>query len=119
VAALQGGGEATLLEETGNKLVYARRGFPRAILGFSEVEVFEYLAAMVTTNDPAVEELIRSAADDTYSGIMWTTRAAGYGNAWRPSGTPVRRASCRCLGGKNSQISGMQAGEASTLSIML
>lgn len=75
VAALQEGVEKTILEETGETTIYARRDFPLLIEGFSESEVLELFAAMVTPNDPSVEELIRKAAEYTDSGIMWS----GYG----------------------------------------
>jgi hypothetical protein len=47
----------------------------RVIRGFSDPEVFELIAAMSTPNDPAVEALIRQAAEYTSSGIIWS----GYG----------------------------------------
>jgi len=72
VAALQEGIEKTILEETGETTIYARRDFPLSIEGFSEPEVLELFAAMVTPNDPSVEELIRKAANYTDSGIMWS-----------------------------------------------
>ena len=75
VAALQEGVEKPILDETGETTVYARRDFPWSISGFTESEVFQFLAAMVTPNDPSVEALIRKAADHTDSGIMWS----GYG----------------------------------------
>jgi hypothetical protein len=75
VAELVDGVEKILVEETGETIIYARRDFPWSIPGFSDEEVFELLAAMVTPNDPAVEELIREAADYTESGMMWS----GYG----------------------------------------
>jgi hypothetical protein len=68
-------GEKTILDETGETLVYARRDFPWAIPGFTEEEVFELITSMATPNDPAVEALIRDAADYTDSGTMWN----GYG----------------------------------------
>lgn len=76
VVKLDNGAEKTLLEDTGETLVYARRDFPWSIPGFTDKEIFELLAAMVTPNDPAVEELIRTAANYTSSGIMWN----GYGD---------------------------------------
>ena len=76
VAALQEGVEKEILDQTEQTTVYARRDFPWSIKGFTETEVFQFLAAMVTPNDPAVEELIRKAADHTDSGIMWN----GYGD---------------------------------------
>jgi hypothetical protein len=86
VAALQEGAEKTILEETAETLVYARRDFPWAISGFSNEEVFELMAAMVTPSDPSVEKLIRQAADYTSSGIMWS----GYGGHAHDDGGGVR-----------------------------
>lgn len=76
VSELDAGVEKLLLEETGETLVYARRDFPWSIKGFSDEEVFELMAAMVTPNDPSVEELLRAAANYTDSGIIWS----GYGD---------------------------------------
>ncbi len=75
ITELDNGVEKMVLEETKDILVYARRDFPWSIPGFTDKEVFELTAAMVTPNDPAVEALIRSAANYTSSGIMWN----GYG----------------------------------------
>jgi hypothetical protein len=75
VTELVNGDEKLLLDETGETIVYARRDFPWSIPGFTDQEVFELVAAMVMPNDPAVEELIRLAADYTSSGMMWS----GYG----------------------------------------
>jgi hypothetical protein len=75
IAALQEGSEKIVLDETAETLVYARRDFPWSISGFSNEEVFELMAAMVTPSDPSVEKLIRKAANYTSSGIMWS----GYG----------------------------------------
>lgn len=71
MSALQQGEEKILLEETGETLVFARRDLPWGIPGMTEAETFELLAAMVTPNDPKVEELLRYAADYTESGAMW------------------------------------------------
>jgi hypothetical protein len=76
ISRLEQGDEKLLIDDTGDTLVYARRDFPWSIPGFSDQEVYELLAAMVTPNDPSVEELLRSAADYTDSGIMW----GGYGD---------------------------------------
>ena len=76
VVALQDGIEKMLLDETVETLLYARRDFPWAISGFTPDEVLELVAAMVMPHDPAVEELIRNAAEYTDSGMMW----AGYGD---------------------------------------
>jgi hypothetical protein len=70
VVFLDNGVEKPILDETGETQVYARRDYPFSIPGFTEEEVFEMLAAMSTPNDPAVEELIRAAADYTESGII-------------------------------------------------
>lgn len=75
VSELDGKDEKLILEETGETLVYARRDFPWSIQGFTDEEVFELIAAMVTPNDPSVEELLRAAANYTESGIIWS----GYG----------------------------------------
>jgi hypothetical protein len=67
---LEGGQERELLNQTGGTKVYARRDFPWKIEGFTQAEVFELLATMVIPNDPAVEDLIRTAADYNPSGTM-------------------------------------------------
>lgn len=77
ISALENGVEKLILEESGETLVFARRDFPWSIPGMSEQEAFELLAAMVTPNDPAVEQLLRHAADYTQSGSMW----GGYNGA--------------------------------------
>jgi hypothetical protein len=75
VALLEKGEEKILLDQTGETVLFARRDFPWAIEGFNQHEDFELLAAMVTPNDPAVEGLLRAAADYTSTGTMWD----GYG----------------------------------------
>jgi hypothetical protein len=75
VVELDQGVEKLILEDTGDTLVYARRDFPLEIPGFTFQEVFKFWPAMVTPNDPRVEELIRKAADYTKDGTMWN----GYG----------------------------------------
>lgn len=77
VSALENGVEKILLEDSGETLVFARRDFPWSIPGMTEQEDFELLGAMVTPNDPAVEQLLRHAADYTQSGSMW----GGYNGA--------------------------------------
>jgi hypothetical protein len=74
---LDNGEEREILDQTNSTLVFSRRDFPWAISGFTQAEVYDLLAAMVTPQDPAVEELIRKAADYTSSGII----ASGYGGA--------------------------------------
>jgi len=75
ITYLEAGEEKDILEETQETLVYARRDFPWSIQGFTDPEIFNLMASMVTPSDPSVEELIRVAADHTESGIMWS----GYG----------------------------------------
>ena len=75
IVMLDNGDEKVLLDETQDTLVYGRRDFPWAIEGFTPHEDFELLASMVTPNDPAVESLIRAAANHISSGIM----TSGYG----------------------------------------
>ncbi len=75
VAALLEGTEKTVLEETAQTTVFARRDFPLSIEGFTPSEVLDFFAAMVTPSDPAVETLLRKAADYTDSGEIWS----GYG----------------------------------------
>jgi hypothetical protein len=75
VAALEEGVEKTVLDETAETSVLARRDYPMTIKGFSQSEAFDFFAAMVTPNDPSVEALVRKAADYTDSGIIWS----GYG----------------------------------------
>lgn len=77
VVYLDDGVEKPVLDQTGETQVYARRDFPWSIPGFTDEEVWELTAAMVTPNDPAVEELLRYAADYTDSGII-TGGYSGY-----------------------------------------
>jgi hypothetical protein len=73
---LDNGDKKSLTEKTAETIVFARRDFPWAIEGFTSQEDFELIAAMVTPNDPAVEDLIRAAANYMPSGTMWD----GYGD---------------------------------------
>lgn len=77
VSTMEDGQKRQVLDQTHETLVYARRDFPWAIEGFTDAEVYDLLAAMVMPNDPAVEELIRSAADYTSTGII----SSGYSGA--------------------------------------
>ncbi len=70
VVYLESGQPRELLDETAETLVYSRKEFPWALEGFEYDEILSLLAAMVTPHDPAVEELIRVAADYHPSGIM-------------------------------------------------
>ena len=70
VVYLESGQPRELLDETAETLVYSRKEFPWALEGFEYDEILSLLAAWVTPHDPAVEELIRVAADYHPSGIM-------------------------------------------------
>jgi len=74
VTALVEGEDEILLDETQSILVYSRRDFVW-VPGFEWWEEYELWAAWVTPNDPAVEELIRAAANYDPTGIM----TSGYG----------------------------------------
>jgi hypothetical protein len=69
VAELLEGKDDILLNESQEVTIYSRRDMVW-IDGCTQQEEFELIAAWVTPNDPAVEELIRRAADYTDSGIM-------------------------------------------------
>jgi hypothetical protein len=79
VTGLVNGEERPILQQTHDTLVYARRDWPWEIKGFTAEENFELLTSMVMPNDPAVEGLIRAAADYTGTGTMWNGYA-GYVN---------------------------------------
>jgi hypothetical protein len=71
---LKEGGDDLILKESKEILIYSRRDVVW-IEGFEWKEIKELYAAWVAPNDPAVEELIRKAADYTESGIITN----GYG----------------------------------------
>lgn len=71
VTYLDKGEEKVITDNTDDTTVYSRRDFPWSIKGFTQKEIFDLLGAMVTPNDPAVEGLLRTAANYTKSGIMW------------------------------------------------
>ena len=74
VTQLKEGEDEVLLSDSVEITIYSRRDFIW-VNGFKPEEVFELYAAWVTPNDPAVEELIRHAADYAQSGIIFN----GYG----------------------------------------
>jgi hypothetical protein len=74
VVYLDRGEEKTILDETKQILIYSRRDFVW-IPGFDSQEEYELWAAWVTPNDPAVEGLIRAAANYDSTGII----TGGYG----------------------------------------
>lgn len=74
VTQLKEGADEVLLSDSVEITIYSRRDFIW-VNGFKPGEMFELYAAWVTPNDPAVEELIRHAADYARSGIIFN----GYG----------------------------------------
>jgi len=74
VTLLEEGEDELLLSETKEILMYSRRDYTW-VQGFSEQQNLDLLASYVTPNDPAVEELLRKAAEYTASGEIWS----GYG----------------------------------------
>jgi hypothetical protein len=64
VSYMDNGQARTVLDQTSTTDITSRRDFPlRGIDGFSQQDVYELLAVMVTPTDPAVAELIRAAAE--------------------------------------------------------
>jgi len=78
VTLLADGEDELLLSESNEILLFSRRDYTW-VEGCSYQENNYLLAAYVTPNDPAVEELLRKAADYTDSGII----TSGYGSAER------------------------------------
>ena len=70
VIYLKEGEERQILDETQEIVVYGKRDFPLWLEGFTSQEIFELWSAMVTPNDPAIERLIREAADYNPDGLM-------------------------------------------------
>ncbi len=81
VTLLTEGADELLLTESKEILLYSRRDYTW-VDGFDLQENHDFLAAYVTPNDPAVEELLRRAANYTSSGQMWS----GYGDLNDESG---------------------------------
>ncbi len=67
---LDEGEERVVTDDTSEIVIYSRRDFPLSISGFDEHEVYELFSVMVTPHDPAVEELLRHAADYHPGGLM-------------------------------------------------
>jgi hypothetical protein len=63
VAYLDNGVQKTILDQTNQTLITSRRDFPWYIKDMPQQTNFNLLGAMVTPSDPAVEELIRAAAN--------------------------------------------------------
>jgi hypothetical protein len=82
VTLLTDGVDELLLHESHEILLYSRRDYTW-VDGFTVQENNDLLAAYVTPNDPAVEELLRRAADYTDSGQI----TSGYGgDEWDENG---------------------------------
>ncbi|MBN1778542.1 MAG: hypothetical protein JW811_10545 [Clostridiales bacterium] len=73
VTLLADGGDELLLAESSEILLFSRRDYTW-VDGMTDQENHDLLAVYVTPNDPAVEELLRRAADYTDSGQI----TAGY-----------------------------------------
>ncbi len=71
VTLLADGEDELLLAEKSEILLYSRRDYTW-VDGCNLQENRDLLAAYVTPNDPAVEELLRRAADYTTSGQIWS-----------------------------------------------
>jgi hypothetical protein len=67
----------TILDQTSSMTITSRRDFPWKIEGFSSHEVHEFLAVMVTRDDPAVADLIRAAANYAPDHAMGAGAAEG------------------------------------------
>jgi hypothetical protein len=72
VKLLKEGEDELLLSESKEILLYSRRDYTW-VDGFDLQGNRDFLAAYVTPNDPAVEELLRRAANYTKSGQIWST----------------------------------------------
>jgi len=82
---LDEGEERVVMDDTSEIIVYSRRDFPLSISGFTEHEIYELFSVMVTPHDPAVEELLRHAADYHPSGIItsaYTDELDANGTVW-------------------------------------
>ena len=74
VTLLNEGEDELLLSESKEILLYSRRDYAW-VQGLDEQQNLDLLASFVMPNDPAVEELLRRAAEYTDSGQIWS----GYG----------------------------------------
>ncbi len=84
VTLLQDGEDEVLLQESTEILLYSRRDYSW-VDGFDAQGNRDLLAVFVTPNDPAVEELLRRAADYTKSGQIWSRYGEAYdadGGVW-------------------------------------
>jgi hypothetical protein len=70
ISYLQAGEPKLVLDQTRQTLVTSRRDFPWSIKGFTQIDNYRLVVAMITPSDPSVEQLIRIAADYDPSGAM-------------------------------------------------
>jgi hypothetical protein len=87
VSYLQSGEPRTILDQTSQTTVTSRRDYPWKIKGFTDQEIYDMLAAMITPTDPGVESLIRAAEEYDPSGSM----SGGYDAAEDANGTVYQR----------------------------
>jgi hypothetical protein len=87
VSYLQNGESRTVLDQTSPTTVTSRRDFPWQIKGFTDQEIYNLLAVMVTPTDPGVEQLIRAAANYDPSKAM----VSGYESAGDQDGSIQQR----------------------------
>jgi hypothetical protein len=84
---LEAGQPRTILDETVSATITSRRDFPWTISGMDQATDYELISAMVTPTDPAVEQLIRKAANYDPSGAM----VSGYETTGDSDGSVLQR----------------------------
>jgi len=89
VSYLQNGESKTVLDQTSTTTVTSRRDFPWQIKGFTDQEIYDLLAVMITPTDPGVEQLIRAAANYDPSKAM----VSGYESSQDQDGSVYQRMS--------------------------
>ncbi len=87
VSYLQNGEPKTILDQTSPTTVTSRRDYPWQIKGFTDQEIYNMLAVMVTPTDPGVEDLISTARQYDPSKSM----TSGYDSAQDQNGTVYQR----------------------------
>ena len=87
VAYLQNGEPRTILDQTSPTTITSRRDYPWQIKGFTDQEIYNMLAVMVTPTDPAVEKLITTAKKYDPSKAM----IGGYESAQDQDGSVYQR----------------------------
>jgi hypothetical protein len=87
VSYLQSGVSRTILDQTSPTTVTSRRDFPWQIKGFTDQEIYDLLAVMITPTDPGVEDLIGAARQYDPTKSM----TSGYDAAQDGNGTVYQR----------------------------